>query len=130
MPRVSAAFFATGVICVLFGMLWGIRMGMSDDFTLAPAHAHLNLLGWVTMALYGTFYALTHTTMSPRLAWLNFALSLVGGIIMIPALALFLSSNDSALVPVMAVGEGLTVLGMLVFALSVFRELFRSRKSG
>jgi len=45
MPRVSAAFFATGVICVLIGMGWGMYMGANENFTLAPAHAHLNLLG-------------------------------------------------------------------------------------
>jgi uncharacterized membrane protein YecN with MAPEG domain len=49
---------------------------------------------------------------------------------MIPALALFLSSNDTKFIAVMVVGEVLTVLGMLVFALAVFRELFRSRASG
>lgn len=129
MPRVSAAFFAIGVICVLIGMLWGMRMGATEDFTLAPAHAHLNLVGWVTMALYGTFYALTRGSMSTRLAWINFVFALLGGLILIPSLTMFLSSNDSKLIPVMIVGEVLTVLGMLVFAISVFRELFRSRAS-
>ena len=32
---------------------------------MMPAHAHLNLLGWVTMALYGTFYALTQPACRP-----------------------------------------------------------------
>jgi hypothetical protein len=36
-------------------MSGGILMAIAQDFTLAPAHAHLNLLGWVTMALYGLF---------------------------------------------------------------------------
>jgi len=129
MPRVSAAFFATGVVCVLIGMLWGMHMGETNDFSLAPAHAHLNLVGWVTMALYGTFYALTRDTLSTRLAWINFVFALLGGLIMIPSLTLFLSTSDSKLIPVMIVGEVLTVLGMLVFALAVFRELVRSRSS-
>ena len=129
MPRVSAAFFATGVVCVLLGMLWGMHMGSTNDFSLAPAHAHLNLVGWVTMALYGTFYALTRGTLSIVLAWTNYVLSLAGGLIMIPSLTLFLSTNNSKLIPVMIVGEVLTVLGMLVFAISVFRELVRRRPS-
>src|SRR5579871_4019626 len=105
MPRVSAAFFATGVVCVLIGMLWGMHMGETNDFSLAPAHAHLNLVGWVTMALYGTFYALTRDTLSTRLAWINFVFALLGGLIMIPSLTLFLSTSDSKLIPVMIVGE-------------------------
>jgi uncharacterized membrane protein len=110
-------------------MLWGMHMGATNDFTLAPAHAHLNLVGWVTMALYGTFYALTRGTMSARLAWINFVLALLGGLVLIPSLTLFLSSNDSRIIPAMIVGEVLTVLAMLVFAISVFRELFRRRPS-
>ena len=34
----------------------GIVMGTREDFTLAPVHAHINLLGWVTLALYGLYH--------------------------------------------------------------------------
>jgi hypothetical protein len=128
MPRVSAAFFAVGVIAVLIGMFWGMYMGASGNMTTMPAHAHLNLVGWVTMALYGTFYALEKDNISPRLAWTNFAISTAAIIIMIPSLAMFLShGNDPTYLPGMKAGEGLAALGMLVFAISVFRELFRRR---
>ncbi len=79
MPRVSAAFFFLGGLLLLAGMSLGQYMGAHEDFTLAPVHAHINLLGWVTLALYGTFYALTRETYSPRLAWINFVLSAIGG---------------------------------------------------
>jgi hypothetical protein len=126
MPRVSAAFFAVGVVYVLAGMFWGMHMGEAQDFVMAPAHAHLNLLGWVTMGLYGTFYALTQRTMSSMLAWINFAVSALGVVVMIPFLALFLgSSNDPKYIPGIVVGEVLTVLGMLIFGASVARELLR-----
>jgi hypothetical protein len=128
MPRVSAAFFAFGTVCVGIGMFWGMQMGRLHDFVLAPAHAHLNLVGWVTMALYGTFYALTAQTMLPRLAWTNFFVSALGGLIMVPSLAMFLANgNDPKYLPFMSAGEGLTLLGLVIFAGSVFRELFRGR---
>jgi hypothetical protein len=128
MPRVSVAFFAFGVVLVLIGMGWGMQMGAANDFTMAPAHAHLNLLGWVTMALYGTFYALTRQTMSARLAWTNLIVSALGVLVLIPSLALYLGhGNDPKYIPVMVVGEVLTVLGMLIFAVSVGRELLRPR---
>ena len=127
MPRVSAAFFAAASVCLLLGMSWGIQMGATENFTMMPAHAHLNLLGWVTMALYGTFYALTPNTLSPRLAWINFALSLLGVVLMIPFLALFLGSRDTGYVGGMVAGEIATVLSLLVFGVSVGRELLRPR---
>jgi hypothetical protein len=128
MPRVSAAFFAVGILCVLAGMFLGMHMGATHDMTLAPAHAHLNLVGWASMALYGTFYALEGPTIVMRLAWANFVVSTVGIIVMVPALAMFLlSGNDPKWVPMMSAGEGIVALGALIFAMSVFRELFRRR---
>jgi cbb3-type cytochrome oxidase subunit 1 len=128
MPRVSAAFFAVAVLCGIFGMLWGMHMGMRQDFTLSPAHAHLNLVGWVTMALYGTFYALTRETMSQRLAWTHFVVSTVGVAVMIPSLTLVLATNDMAKYgPPLGIGSAIVFIGLLIFLLSVLRELFRKR---
>jgi hypothetical protein len=129
MPRVSAAFFALGVICLLIGMGMGMNMGASEDFTLMPAHAHLNLLGWVTMAIYGTFYALTHASLKPKLAWTNFVLAAIGVVVMIPSLALYLPAHDAKFIPGIVVGEVATVLSLLTFAISVYHELVRPRLS-
>jgi hypothetical protein len=130
MPRVSAAFFVTGGLFVLAGMIGGMWMGAHEDFRLMPVHAHLNLVGWVTMALYGGFYALTARTYSPRLAWLNWAFSTIGVLILIPTLAMFLLTRDAELAPLMITGELVTVLSLVIFLISAFRELFRNRSSG
>ena len=127
MPRVSAAFFGLGVVCLFIGMSMGAQMGASEDFTLMPAHAHLNLLGWVTMAIYGTFYALTHASLKPKLAWTNFALAAIGVVVMIPSLALYLPAHDTKFVPGILIGEVATLLSLLTFAISVYRELVRPR---
>ena len=127
MPRVSAAFFALGVVCLFIGMFMGMRMGASEDFTLMPVHAHLNLLGWVTMAIYGIFYALTHASLKPKLAWTNFGLAALGVALMIPSLALYLPARDTKFVPGILAGEVATILSLLVFAISVYRELVRPR---
>jgi heme/copper-type cytochrome/quinol oxidase subunit 1 len=127
MPRVSAAFFALGVVCLFIGMCMGAKMGASEDFTLMPAHAHLNLLGWVTMAIYGTFYALTHASLKPKLAWINFWLSALGVVLMVPSLALYLPAHDAKFVPGILAGEVATIGGLLTFAISVYRELVRPR---
>jgi len=128
MPRVSAAFFAVGVLCVLIGMVFGMWMGAHGDFTAAPAHAHLNLVGWVTMALYGSFYAFTRNTLSVKLAWTQFVISTLGILVMIPSLfLLLLNGNDPKFEPGITAGSMLVFLGMLLFGVSVFRELTRKR---
>ena len=127
MPRVSAAFFMTGAVCLLIGMCWGMGMAITENFTLAPAHAHLNLLGWVTMSIYGGFYALTRQTMSSRLAWINYGCATLGVAIMIPTLAVFLSTGNQALGPVIGLGGLLNIIALLTFSISAFRELTRAR---
>jgi len=129
MPRVSAAFFITGGLLLLGGMIMGEYMGAHEDFTLAPLHAHINLLGWVTLALFGTFYALTKDTYSPRLAWINFILSSVGVLTMVPVLHLVLTTPNGGAKygPWAGLTGGIAMLGLLVFLVSAFRELVRKR---
>ena len=129
MPRVSAAFFVVGALLLLSGMILGEYMGANENFTLATLHAHINLLGWVTLALYGTFYTLTKDTYSPKLAWNNFVLSSVGILAMIPVLALLLTAPDGAKTygPLAGAAGGIALLGLLVFLISAFRELVRKR---
>jgi len=102
-------------------------MGAHNDFTLAPLHAHINLLGWVTLALYGTFYTLTKDTYSPRLAWTNFLLSTIGILAMIPILHLLLTTADGPTKygPMAGAAGGIALLGLLVFLVSAVREVVR-----
>ena len=128
MPRVSLWFFAVAPLYVLVGMCLGIFMGATMDFSLAPAHAHLNLLGWVTMALYGTFYALARDA-SKKLAWTTFALANISVLIMIPSLSMVLKYGDqSAFVLPLVVSEFAAFAGMASFALSVWGVLFRATR--
>ncbi len=127
MPRVSAAFYLVGVLLVLCGMALGEYMASHQDYTLMPVHAHANLLGWVTLALFGTFYALTKETYSPRLAWINFVLSAGGVLLTLPLLWLDLTNPNAGYGPMVGAAAGITILGMLVFLISVFREFARKR---
>lgn len=106
------------MLCVLTGMAWGMWMGAHQDFTMAPAHAHLNLLGFVTLSIMGTFYALAGDRAPVRLAWINFVLSLGGVVIVIPMLAKLLA-GDASIGPMMVVPELIVVAGMATFLLSI-----------
>ena len=56
--KASSLSFQAAVLLVLVGMVWGIVMAVSQDHSSMPAHAHLNLLGWVSLFLFGIFYHL------------------------------------------------------------------------
>jgi hypothetical protein len=99
-------------------MVWGLMMASSENVAMAPAHAHLNLLGWATLSLMGTFYALLGERAPTKLGWVNFVLSLGGVIVTIPALAKFLEGNR-AVIPAVAAGSMTVFAGMITFLIAI-----------
>jgi hypothetical protein len=107
---VSAAAYA------LAGMGFGIVMAASHDHTLMTVHAHLNLLGWVSMAIYGLFYHTVPAAAETRLARLHVGVATLGLWIMIPGVAMaVLGMTEGPAI----IGSLLTILGMLLFATRV-----------
>jgi cbb3-type cytochrome oxidase subunit 1 len=47
-------------------------MGIMDDFRLTGVHAHINLLGWVSMAIFALVYHFYPSATETRLAKLHF----------------------------------------------------------
>ncbi|MHB8530241.1 MAG: hypothetical protein ACYC8V_12140 [Caulobacteraceae bacterium] len=121
MPRISVAFISIGAVCGLAGMVWGGWMGASGDHLMMPVHAHLNLLGWVSLAIMGAVYALPGARPAGPLAWANFALSSGGAILMVPMLAWLLEGHDQ-IGPWMLVPEALVFLGLALFLANVLRS--------
>jgi hypothetical protein len=53
---ISTLLLRVSVVLDLIGLARRIAMGIKQDFTLAPAHAHLNLLGFVVLFMAGLYY--------------------------------------------------------------------------
>jgi hypothetical protein len=119
MRGVALWFFASGVIYVTLGMFFGIWMAASQDHTLSGAHAHLNLVGWVTMALFGVFYHLVPAAAQRPLAKAHFALATIGVWLMVPGIALAVMGQTELLA---IAGSLATVASMLVFLFTVLRQ--------
>lgn len=119
MKGISFWFFATATIYVAIGMGWGIMMSASGDHRLAAAHAHLNLIGWVTMALFGTYYHLVPKAGENVLAKIHFAIATAGVLIIVPGIVMAIQQTGETLAKI---GSILTLLSMLVFVFTVFRN--------
>lgn len=121
MRNVAFWFFATATIYVTIGMVWGIVMSASGDHTLGPAHAHLNLIGWVTMALFGVYYQLVPQAARGLLPRAHFAIATAGVVLIVPGIAMAVQGGDETLAKI---GSLLTVLSMVLFVYVVFRHKF------
>jgi hypothetical protein len=117
--HVSKYFMATGVIAGLLGMGLGIQMGAAHDFTLAPAHAHLNLVGFVTMFLAGLFYDARPAAVG-RLATIHYIAATLGAAVLVTGIAGSVTGREWG-VPVAVVGSFITIFGMLLFVVQVLR---------
>lgn len=108
--------FMTAAAYALVGMGFGIVMAASQDHTLSTAHAHLNLLGWVSMAIYGLFYHTVPTAAETRLARIHVVVATLGIWIMIPGIAMAVMGMSEG--PAV-IGSLLTIVGMILFAARV-----------
>jgi hypothetical protein len=113
-------------LAALGGMALGILMGISQDFTLAPAHAHLNLLGWVTLALYGLYHR-AKDRIGGWLDWMQVTAGGAGAFLMAGGLGLYLESGDDRYFPLIVVGSLLALLGMILFVVIVVTEALAVR---
>ena len=119
MPRVSFAFFTLAALSGLVGTIWGAHMGQTQDQTTFLGHAHLNLIGWLGMAVMGTFYALVPGRVPGWLAWLNFVLQALGAICSTLAMALIFESGDTRFVPLVIFGAICAIFSMAAFLVAV-----------
>lgn len=111
-------FIGAAVIFALIGMAYGMYMAGSGDHTLTGAHAHNNLLGWVTMAIYGLYYRAVPQAIS-GIATVHFWLTLVANLIFPIGIGMAILGMTPA---VAAIGGGLEILAMLIFGYVVLRN--------
>jgi hypothetical protein len=119
-PAYSAAFFLTAICFLFIGVGLGIFMSVSEDHTLRPVHAHVNLLGWVTSAIMGLFYAHVGDRLNTRLIWIQYAVYTAGVVAGMIGLAAMLSGNTGLKVLLMGGTAGITA-GVILFAVMVVR---------
>jgi hypothetical protein len=115
--NIARAFILVGALFAVLGMLMGIGMGMSEDFTYAPVHAHINLVGWASMALFGLAYRAGLARLD-RLAVVHFWVALAGGIVLAIGIYLSMAMRQPA---VAIIGSLLTLASMIIFVINVVR---------
>lgn len=73
-------------------------MGVEENFTLAPAHAHLNLVGGVLLFLFGLYYRMVPAAGTTTLAKVQGWLHMIGAVLFPAGVAVVLLKGPSFLV--------------------------------
>ena len=124
--KASMLCFRFAVIFALTGMVIGIIMAASHDHSVMPAHAHLNLLGWVSLFLMGFYYRLHPALDASRVAAAQVCLWVVATIVMTGGIAAIYLGHPFG-EPIAIVGSLLILADMLLFAILVFRPAPQAR---
>ena len=118
---IGSLMMCMSVVILLAGMLAGITMGILQNFTLAPAHAHLNLVGGVLLFLFGLYYRLVPAAGTTTLAKIQGWLHTVGAILFPAGIAVVLLKGPSFEAAPVA-GSLLVLTPMALFVVIVFRS--------
>ena len=118
----STRFLRISVIYFVIAVALGVYMGITEKLTQAPVHAHLNLLGWVSMALFGLIYHAHPAAGATKLAAWHFWIHNMTVPAFMAALFLMLAGNP-ALGPVVGILAIATGIGILLFAVNLWRTI-------
>ena len=113
--KIAGVYF---VIAILMGMY----MSMSHQFQLRGVHTHLNLVGWVSMALAGILYHLFPAAAESRLAKIHFWLHILALPVMMLGVA-FLSYGRTEFAGIIPIGAIPLIIGLILFVVNLFRNV-------
>jgi hypothetical protein len=108
----------TAIVFVLLGMAWGIEMSVRADFKMTPAHAHLNLIGFVIGAVFALYFVVTPQA-DGGLAKALYALWAVTTVLMVVGIYMAVSQQGEGLAKIASL---LGVLTMLMFGWIVLKN--------
>ena len=107
---------------LVVGVTMGIVMGISHEFVLAPVHAHVNLLGWATLAIIGVIYHAYPAAGKTRLASVHFWIHNTALPVFMVGLGFALTGHE-AFLPMAIAGALGVAIGIVVFAVNVWRTV-------
>ena len=114
-----SAFFRAAVIYGLLGLALGLHMAATQNHSQLVTHAHLMLIGWVSMFLYGAYLKL-----HPASGWLPailWVIANIGLVVTVIGLYIVYGGQPAEGEPYAVAGSFTVFAGMILFAFLVWR---------
>lgn len=119
----GTAFIKIAAVYLLIGIGLGIYMGIADVFLYGHVHAHINLLGWSTMVLFGLIYYAFPKAGNGKLGKVHFWLHNIGTPMVLLGMFLFSNGQDGPAFPLAVGGSLIVMAATLVFTTNLFVNL-------
>jgi VanZ family protein len=121
--RVHVVFIGLGLIFLVIGMLFGMWMGMVQDFSYAAAHAHWNLVGFATSSIYGLTHRAYPRLAESRLTWVQCIAHVIGVLIFAPGIVIAVATDNHVAA---IVGGVVLIVAALMFMFIYFTHDHRT----
>ncbi|WP_203340880.1 hypothetical protein [Planococcus beijingensis] len=107
----------------LFGTFLGSQMAGEMDYSLRPIHAHILLVGWLSVFAWGIFYRV-YTIKFKKLVAIHSVLGMVGAFTLTSGMWLYnlnpFNWNETFVMIFFIVGGSLLLLAFLLFLVITF----------
>ncbi|TNE37139.1 MAG: hypothetical protein EP347_09000 [Alphaproteobacteria bacterium] len=125
--NIGRAFLVMGSLYIVVGVALGIHMGSSGDHSQAPTHAHINLLGFVSMMVFGFAYHLFPKMQDGVLSKVHFWIHQTMVPIILVNLFLLVNGTTSPenAEPIFMITEPIVWAGYVIFAYLIFKHAGR-----
>ncbi|MBP7371100.1 MAG: hypothetical protein KA902_06630 [Arenimonas sp.] len=114
-------WFKMAALYFLCGVGLGLHMAMSGIITMHAVHAHLNLLGWVSMTLFGLIYQRFPAMSESKLASVHFWIYNLAFPVQMVTLYMYFSGN-TGIEPVLGIASTALGVSVLLFVVNVFKN--------
>jgi hypothetical protein len=117
---IGSLMMRTGAVILVIGVIWGIEIGIRQEFSMAPAHAHFNLVGGVLLFVFGLYYRLFPTAGDSALAQWQGWLHIAGSVLFPLGVAVVIGKGETYIIlPI--IGSLIVLTAVILFAVIVMR---------
>jgi hypothetical protein len=124
----SKWFLRIAMLYIVAGVGLGLAMAISGDHSMHPVHAHLALLGWVAMTLFGLFYHVMPAAAESKTAKAHFWLYVPAHFGQMVSLTIYYMGHN-AVEPVLGLFSMLVGVAFLLFVVVVWQHTGKTASS-
>lgn len=104
----------------LIGALIGSDLAGRKDYSMVPGHAHILVVGWLTLFAYGIFYYVFKEVSMQKTAKLHAWTSLLGGGLMPLSMLIYYKSENTLTTLMFISTAAVLLLAIILFTVIVF----------
>ncbi|WP_341279651.1 hypothetical protein [Paenibacillus sp. FSL H8-0537] len=122
--RISAVY-------ALIGAMLGSDIAGRKDYTMVPGHAHILVVGWLTLFAYGIFYYVFKEIDMKKTAKLHAWSSLIGGGLMPLSMLLYNKMENTVTMITFITTASILLFGICLFTILLFfdKKIFQNKSN-